>query len=108
MVLCLRAAASHTAAVPVGRSYTCPGVAAWGCDTDVHTLSPLVPVGSTIGLFCPASCNLCGADVDTTSCEPANAPARTTMAGTTTAATSRVMMKRKRYGYDLMRPEDGE
>ena len=61
--------------LPVG-SYTCPGVAAWGCDTDVHTLSPLVPVGSTIGLFCPASCNLCGAEVDTTSCEPANAPAR--------------------------------
>ncbi|EOD32290.1 hypothetical protein EMIHUDRAFT_231037 [Emiliania huxleyi CCMP1516] len=30
-----------------------------GCDTDLHTINPAAPVGSTMSLICPASCGAC-------------------------------------------------
>jgi hypothetical protein len=60
------------------QGYDCPTIAAWGCDVDVHAFSPLVPVGSTIGLFCPSTCDSCGATAEDAVCSAQTAPARVT------------------------------
>jgi hypothetical protein len=60
----------------VAQGYDCATIAAWGCDLDVHAFSPLVPVGSTVSLFCPITCDACGATADDAVCSMQTAPTR--------------------------------
>lgn len=41
---------------------SCEVIAALGCDTDLHALSPAVPPGMPVASVCPATCGACGND----------------------------------------------